>query len=112
MLYKGSGPLDRERASRVADLDSRASRQGNDIAGFEASAAPAEVAWGPLVWNDRAAFCDFVDLGLGGVAGFFNEVEEDCRIQRFGSVREGRATTRAAVMKLLVEFIVGSLRRH
>jgi hypothetical protein len=40
-VYDGSGPLASDRASRVADLDSSASKQGNAIAGFEASAGAA-----------------------------------------------------------------------
>lgn len=40
-MYEGSGPLDKDLASSVADLDSNASRHGKAIAGFEASARPA-----------------------------------------------------------------------
>jgi hypothetical protein len=55
-----------ERASRVADLDSRASRQGKAIAGLEASARPAGEAFRRVwAWKDRVAFCCFA----GGVAG-------------------------------------------
>jgi hypothetical protein len=38
-----------DRASKVADFDSMASRQGNAIAGFEASDVPAAVDFRPLV---------------------------------------------------------------
>lgn len=44
-MYDGSGPLESERASRVADLDSIASRHGNAIAGLEDSACAATVAF-------------------------------------------------------------------
>lgn len=82
-----------------------ASRQGNAIAGLEASATPAEAVRGPpAVWNDRTAFCEFVGFDFGGVAGFF-DAEEDCRIQDWCSVREGFAAIRAAAMIPFVEFM-------
>lgn len=50
-MYEGSGPLESDRASSLADFDSSASRHGNAIAGFEASARlAAEAFCGREAW--------------------------------------------------------------
>ncbi len=100
-MYEGSGPLDRERASRVADLVSSASRQGNDIAGFEASARPAAALFlCPLVWNEREAFWDRATCVDGGAA-LLDEWRAQDRGMLFGAfvaIRAAETMLRAELM--------------
>lgn len=49
LVYEGSGPLDSDVASSVADLVSKASRQGKAKAGFEAPPRIAGWAWNDLL---------------------------------------------------------------
>lgn len=81
-------------------MDSRASRQGNAIAGLEASAWPA--CLGFWAWNCRVAFCCFAVAGL--------EAVEDCRVIAFRSGLGRLETIRAAATILRIEFMVFYMR--
>ena len=54
MVYEGSGP-ERERRDNEADLDSTASRHGNESAGFVDSYACDSVAVVAALWALRGA---------------------------------------------------------
>jgi hypothetical protein len=100
-VYEGSGPLDRERASRVADLVSSASRQGNAIAGFEASARLGAVLFlGPWVWNEREACWDRGACVDGGAA-----LLDEWRAQDRGMVFGAFVAIRAAETMLREEIM-------
>ena len=100
-MYEGSGPLESDRASRVADLVSRASRHGKAIAGLEASARPAAVTFREgWPWNDLVPF-----LELGEVLDV--QDAENCLVQVL-LLLAGRAAIRAAATTLLVEFMLAS----
>ena len=86
-----------------------ASRQGNAIAGFEASDVPAAADIGlPLVWNALvAASCELQGWELMIRLG---DVREQCRARR-GCRILGFAAIRATATILLVEFMVARSSR-
>lgn len=84
----------------MADLDSRASRQGNAIAGLEASARPAFL--GVCVWKDRDAFCCFVACEEVAV--------EECRAKELRRGLGRLEAVRAAATIFRVDFMVVYMR--
>lgn len=93
LVYDGSGPDFMDLADSLAVLTSRASRQGKDIAGFEAS--PERRAGG--VWS-HLCFC----LGAGEVLERCWRAVEcrlvACEVDGFVMDRAARAAARGAVI--------------
>jgi hypothetical protein len=106
LVYEGSGPLDRDRASRVAVLDSRASRQGKAIAGFEASARlAAELLRAPWAWNNLFPLCCLAACDAAGVAGL-GDTEDECLVHDFWRAFVDFAAIRPVATMLLAELMV------
>jgi hypothetical protein len=105
LVYEGSGPLERDRASRVAVLDSNASRQGKAIAGFEASAKlAAELFRAPWAWNNLVPLFCLAACDNAGVAGLWDP-EDECLVNDFCRGLVDFAALRAVATMLLVEFM-------
>jgi CHAT domain-containing protein len=106
LVYEGSGPLDRDRASRVAVFDSNASRQGKAIAGFEASAKlAAELLRAPWVWNNLFPLCCLAACDTAGVVGL-GDTEDEYLAHDFCRAFVDLAAIRPVATMLLAELMV------